>query len=153
MNLKNLLIATAMLGILSASSGVLAKGEMSVEYPDGETDIYEEMQIFHTPDTLYLKDASGINTVVISKAECTKEGQLLYCDRAKVFLENYGVSEEIVFTQLALFINETSSRQEIQGSRLVLKPKTILLEGVTKKGTFITAFGKIDSTEKPPGLD
>ena len=74
---------------------------------------------------------------------------MTFCDKARVSIENDGVIEEIVFTELVLFINNTATKQQIKGSLLVLKPQTVLLEGVTKKGTFITAYGKIDSNKSP----
>jgi RNase P/RNase MRP subunit p29 len=153
MNFAKLLISGTLLSSLFPVTSALAKGEVSLEYPDGEIAVFENVRIFHTPDSLYFQDSEGINTIVVNKNQCSKEGQLIFCDKAKVSIENHGVSEEIVFQQLVLFINDTSTRQTIEGSRLILKPQTVLVEGVTQKGTFITGYGKIDSAEKPVEIE
>lgn len=149
MNWKKFLIPTAIITLLFPITSAFAKGEVSLEYPDRDADNYEGVEIHDTPSSLYFRDAEGTSTVIVDKNQCTKEGELIFCDKARVSIENDGVIEEIVFTELVLFINNTATKQQIKGSLLVLKPQTVLLEGVTKKGTFITAYGKIDSN-KPP---
>jgi RNase P/RNase MRP subunit p29 len=153
MNFSKLLIFGTLLSLLFPAASAFAKGEFSLEYPDGEIAIFENVRIFHTSDSIYFQDEEGTNTIVVNKSQCGKEGQLIFCDKAKVSVENHGVSEEIVFQQLVLFINNTSSKQTIEGSRLILKPQTVLVEGVTQKGTFVTGYGKIDSTEKPVEIE
>jgi hypothetical protein len=128
-----------------------AKGEVSIDYLNGDTNTYTDVEIHNTDEILYLK-SPDINTILmISKNECGKEGELLVCNKARIGLDTQGVLEELRVREIHLFINTSSSAQKIQGSEVTLSPGTILLEAVTEKGSYINALGTIDSTKKPVG--
>ena len=126
-----------------------AKGEITVDYDNGDTDIYSGVEISNTPDILYFKPEEGDSMLLITKNECTKEGEILVCNKARVGVETHGVIEELEVEQIFLFINPTNDRQAIKGSKITMNPNTILLEVATKKGTYIVGLGKIDSTTRP----
>jgi hypothetical protein len=128
-----------------------AKGEINVERPNGDTDVYSGVEIHNTQDILYFKDSEADTIFMISKNQCDKEGELIVCNKARLGLDTQGVIEELKVKEIHLFINPTKTSQPIQGSQVTLSPGTVLLEVVTEKGTYISALGKIDSTTKPEG--
>ncbi len=129
----------------------LAKGEMTVEYANGDSVTYSSVEIHNTDNIVYFKSPE-INTIMmISKNECTKEGQILVCNKARLGLDTEGVLEELKVKEIHLFINPTNTSQPIQGSQVTLSPGTVLLEVLTEKGTYMNALGRIDSTTKPEG--
>lgn len=89
----------------------------------------------------------------LNKNECTKEGELLVCNKARAGIDTNGVIEELEITQIVLFINPTKSQQPIKNSKITMSPNTVLLEMATKNGTYVTALGKIDSSNRPAGAD
>jgi hypothetical protein len=127
----------------------LAKGEISVEHDNGDIDTYSEVEISNTPDILYFKANEGNTMLLITKNECKKEGEILFCDKARAGVDTNGVIEELDIAQIALFINPTKDRQSVKGSKVTMGANTVLLEMATEKGSYITALGKIDSTTRP----
>lgn len=126
------------------SAPALAKGMVMVEYPNGDIDEYPEVNLTRTNQAIYLKPVEGENVLVIFNKKCELERQLKVCTDAEVKLNSYGIDENINVEQIVVFINDTSRRQMIQGSRVNLSPNTILLEILTDRGTYITGLGKID---------
>ncbi len=133
-----------------APNSAFAKGEITVEQADGNIDIYSAVEISNTDNIIYFKGQEG-STLLITKNECSKEGELLVCNKARMGIDTDGVIEEIGVREIFLFINSTNQAQPIKGSTVTLTPGTVLLEAVTEKGAYITGLGKIDSTTKPAG--
>ncbi len=148
MKLTKSLLPLCLLAVL-APLPALAKGEVTVEHDNGDTDTYSEVEFFNAPDILYFKTKEGETTLLITKNECTKEGELLVCSQARAGVDTNGVIEEFDVTQIVLFINPTATRQPVKGSKVTMGPNTVLLEMTTKKGSYITAIGKIDSSARP----
>lgn len=130
---------------------VLAKGEVTVEHDNGDTDTYSEVEFLNAPEILYFKAQEGDSMLLVTKNECQKEGELLVCDKARAGVDTNGVIEELDVTQIILFINPTASRQPVKGSKVTMGPGTVLLEMTTEKGSYITAIGRIDGTTPPAG--
>lgn len=148
MKLYRYLLAICLLGSLIPLPS-LAKGEVTVEHDSGDTDTYSQVEIFNTPDILYFKTKEGSTMLLITKNECKKEGEILFCDKARASLDTDGVIEQLDVAQIVLFINPTNTRQQVKGSKVTMGANTILLEMVTEKGSYLTALGKIDSTTRP----
>jgi hypothetical protein len=137
--------------ITTAIAPALAKGEVTVERSNGNTETYPGVEITNAPNVLSLKAQASDTALLITKNECTKEGELLVCNKARAGIDTNGVIEELEIAQIILFINPSQSSQTIKGSKVTLSPNTILLEIATKKGAYITALGKIDSSDNLTG--
>jgi hypothetical protein len=148
-NLKNSLLSALLLTTLLLPSPALAKGEVTVEQDNGDTDNYSEVEIFNSPEILYFKPQEGNTMLLITKNECQKEGEILFCDKARAGVETNGVMEELEVAQIALFINPSPSRQPVKGSKVTMGANTVFLEMVTEKGSYVTALGKIDGNTRP----
>ena len=129
----------------------LAEGEITVEYDNGDIEVYSDVEISNTEDVVYFQsgDEEADSILMITKNECKKEGELLVCDKARVGLQSYGVLEEIEIEQIFLFINSTNTKQTINGSRVTMSPNSVMLEFATEAGGFVTGFGLIDSNDRP----
>lgn len=134
-----------------ASAPVFAKGEISVERPDGTIETYPGVAISNTADILYFEDPDTGTILMVSKKACNPEGELLVCKEARMGVDTHGVIEELSVKQIFLFINPTQKAQPIKNSEVTLSPGTVLLEASTNKGSYVTGLGKIDATTKPAG--
>jgi hypothetical protein len=148
MSLSKSLISICLLAALTPFPA-LAKGEVTVEQDNGDIDTYSEVEILNTPDILYFKAKESSTMLLITKNECKKEGEILFCDKARAGVDTDGVIEELDIEQIVLFINPTTTRQAVKGSKVTMNANTVLLEMATKKGSYVTALGKIDSTNRP----
>jgi hypothetical protein len=142
---------SAMVLTFAVSAPALARGEISVEYSDGNVETYSDVSISNTADILYFEDPDTGTILMISKKGCNPEGELLLCKEARMGVDTHGVIEELSVKQIVLFINPTQKAQPIKNSEVTLSPGTVLLEASTDKGSFITGLGKIDATTKPAG--
>ena len=147
------------------TSSALAQGEITVEYKNGDTEVFYDVEISDTKDIIYFQivksddeesddatesDAGNSDRILmITKNKCDQEGELLVCNKARVGLQSYGVLEELNVEQIFLFINSSNEKQTINGSTVTMSPNTILLEFATDKGGFVNGFGTIDSATRP----
>ncbi len=134
-----------------AIAPAMAKGEISIEQPNGDLEVFSNVQISNTPDIIYFKSEDTENILMITKKDCVNEDKLLVCNKARMGVDTDGIIEEIDVKQIFLFINPTKEPQSIKGSAVTMSPGTILLEAATTKGTYITGLGRIDNNTKPEG--
>lgn len=146
-SIKTLILSSLSTALLATPT--LAVGQFSVEDSEGAVDIYSNIRITHTADTLYLKASDSETTLVINKKDCKMEKAIQVCSTGDVSINTYGVDESLDIDQILVFINTTKERQAIEGSKVVLSPNTVLVEILTKKGTYINGMGQIDSMQKP----
>ena len=131
-------------------SPVSALGEITVEYENGEIEVFSDVEISDTKEVIYFQGGEENKSILmISKKGCSQEGELLVCNDARVGLQSYGVLEEIDVEQIFLFINPSQTKQTINGSDVTMSPNTILLEFITDKGSFVSGFGTVDSNVRP----
>jgi hypothetical protein len=83
----------------------LAKGEITVELPNGDTDVYSGVEISNTKDIIYFQTDEGDTMLLITKNQCTKEGELLVCNQARMGLDTQGVLEELGVKEIHLVYN------------------------------------------------
>ncbi len=145
------------------TGSALAQGEITVDYKNGETEVFYDVEIFDTKETIYFQvgnnddendqqetnETQNGRILMITKNKCDQEGELLVCNKARVGLQSYGVLEELNVEQIFLFINPSDEKQTINGTTVTMSPNTILLEFATEKGGFVNGFGTIDSTTRP----
>ena len=151
MNKFHKLLASICIPFAFFASPALAEGELTVEYSNGDVEVFSDVEISNTETVLYIKGQETGSILLITKNECDKEGELFVCQKARVGLQSYGVLEELKVEQIFLFINGTNEPQDILGSTITLSPNTVLLEFATDVDSFVSGFGTIDSTSRPEG--
>ena len=149
--MKNIpkLLLSLIFPLILFPTNVWAKGQIVVEKKEGITDVYSAVEIFDTDNIIYFKDPDSDTILMITKNQCDKEGELFVCNKARMGINTYGVIEEIGVQEIVLFINPTDKAQTVQGSKIVMNPKTVLLEASTVDGNFVTGLGRIDSNMIP----
>ena len=130
-------------------SPTLAQGQITVEKQNGDIDVFSDVEIFDTRDIIYLQVRESDRILMITKIKWAQDGELLVCDQASVGLQSYGVLEELNLEQIFLFINPSNEKQTIKDSTVLMSPNTIFVEFATDQGSFVNAFGTIDSTTRP----
>ena len=128
-----------------------ALGELTIERQDGDVQVYSDIEISQTKDVIYFHGGENKTILMVEKDQCKNEGDLLVCNTAKVSLQSYGVLEDLNVQEIFVFINSSRQKQSIKGSTVIMSPQTVVLEFLTDKGTFISAFGEIDYVIRPAG--
>jgi hypothetical protein len=145
--IKKLILTTLSTALLTTPA--LAIGQFIVEDAAGEVEIYSDVQITQTADTLSLTASDSDITLVINKKNCNMEKAIQVCSAGDVIISTHGVDETLEVEQVYVFINPSNERQMLEGSEVILSPNTVLVEILTAKGTYINGMGKIDATAKP----
>ncbi|MDG2990148.1 hypothetical protein L3556_04240 [Candidatus Synechococcus calcipolaris G9] len=144
--LGSLVVAGSTLAPLIAQSA----GLVTVVFDDGETVEYNQVRIISDAKTLMITDTSESSlgeNFRIEKQNCRQSENLQFCDQAIVHLYRHQVSEVIQLTDFAVYTNTTNRSIQIPGTFVTLGPNTLMLEMNTLNGTYISAFGQIDSTQ------
>ncbi|MGD1065907.1 MAG: hypothetical protein ABR975_03755, partial [Vulcanimicrobiaceae bacterium] len=120
-----------------------AQGEVRIEQRDGSNKVYPGVHIDAKGDTVTFSLANAEHTLVVAGAHCSREDGVRMCSSADVWLERYGVSEELRVTKSYVFVNDTHKMLHVKGSRVDLSPNTLMVEILTQRGTYITGRGWI----------
>jgi len=126
-----------------------AQGEVRIRQTDGSSKTYPGVRITETGDTITFALPSADHKLIVGASNCTRENGLRVCSGTDLWFDRYGVSEELQITKGYVFINDTRHVLHIARSRLDLSPNTLLVEILTKHGTYITGRGAVDSTGAP----
>ncbi|HTW82923.1 MAG TPA: hypothetical protein VMD91_02505 [Candidatus Sulfotelmatobacter sp.] len=124
----------------------LAQGEVRIEQHDGSNTLYPGVRIGVAADTVTFTLPNSQHAIVVTGKDCHRENGVRVCDGAEVWFDRYGVNEELRLTKAFVFINDTHRELPIKGSRVELSPNTLLVEILTKRGTYITGRGWVDSS-------
>jgi len=130
---------------LFLTAPMLAEGLVTVDYPNGDTANYSDVQIASSNEVLSIKSGEEGKVLEILKKDCYQEGLLNVCKGGTLTLDTYGVKENVLIKQMYVFTNNTKSPQTIKDSKVTLDPDTLMAEILTQKGTYINISGKIDA--------
>lgn len=146
------LLLGSLLGGISALTPLVARsaGLVTVVFDDGETVEYNQVKISSDATTLMITDTSESSlgeNFRIEKQNCRQSENLQFCDQGIFHLYRHQVSEIIQLTDFAVYTNTTNRSIKIPGTFVTLGPNTLMLEMNTINGTYISAFGEIDTTQ------
>jgi hypothetical protein len=136
--------AIAVFGIGSAS----AKGTVTIAQADGHTDVYRDVVIKVIHGALYMTSADGRGTLVITRAACSYQAQLMVCIATNATLVQAGKTSPLDFSTGTLYLNATDAPQPLALSSAKVPAHGILLSFTTKRGTYVSLSGRIDRTEQ-----
>ena len=146
---RSLLLATAVTAaICCAATPVRAGGTVTIQQADGTTNSYDDVTINIIHSALYLTSADGKGTLVINRAACAYQGELLVCLPTSATLIQSGATNAIKLTTGTIYLNLTDDPQQLALSSAKVAPHSILLSLTTKRGTYVTLSGRIDKTVK-----
>ena len=132
------------LGSASAS----AKGTVTVRQADGDVDVYNNVSIKVLHGALYLTTEDGKGTLVIHRAACSYQGQLLVCFATSSVLTQGGTTKAVDLRTGTIYLNSTDQPQPLVLSTAKVRPHNVLMSLSTYAGTYIGLDGRIDQVVK-----
>ena len=130
----------------SAAAG--AKGTVTVLQTDGHVDVYKDVSIKVIHNALFLTSADGKGTLVIHRAACSYQAELMVCFVTSATLVQAGKTSPLNFKIGSLYVNSTDAPQQLALSTKKVAPHSVLLSFTTKRGTYVNLIGRIDEVVK-----
>jgi hypothetical protein len=125
-----------------------AEGTMTIAHSDGQTDVYHHVAIKVIHSALYLTSEDGKGTLVINRAACAYQGQLMVCLPTSAALVQSGKTSPLDFRKGTVYVNSTGDPQQLSASTVKVAPHSIVLSFTTKRGTYVSIIGQIDKVVK-----
>jgi hypothetical protein len=144
--MKRLTVAVLLMGlaVLCLATVAYAKGTVRVQQSDGSTQVYNDVTLHIVGQTLRITTQDGKGTLVITKAACSFEGDLMRCLPYELTLNQGGGDYSLDFKKGTLYLNLTATKQQLSASSTQVPPNGVLGLLLTKKGTIIAISGLID---------
>lgn len=134
---------------LSASFGVAgATGTAVIAHPDGSESTYTNVRIAIWNQSMALTSSDGKGTVVFGKASCTKIGELVKCLPWDATLFQNGQKVHVALQSGTVWLNPSTSYQQLSHSSTALPPRGVMLAVRTKRGTYVTLTGVVDEVHR-----
>jgi hypothetical protein len=144
--LLSLVLAATLSAILCGPAG--ATGTVRIQQHDGGTKTYSNVRIVVFNESMTITSSDGEGTLVLGKAGCTKVGELLRCIPYDATLEQHGESTHVPLQSGTVWLNPSSTTQQLSFSSTQLPPRGVLLSIQTKAGTFVSLTGTVDRIQK-----
>jgi hypothetical protein len=119
-----------------------------IRQSDGHTDVYHDVSIKIIHQALFLTSEDGKGTLVINRAACAFQGQILVCFATGATLVQAGSSKPLDFKRGTVYLNLTGESQQLALSSQKVPARSILLSFTTMRGTYISLNGRIDKVVK-----
>ena len=136
---------TALVCALAALVSVAeAKGTVRVQQSDGAIQVYSDVGIRIVGQTLRLTSADGKGTLVITKAACSFQGDLMVCLPYSAELDQNGQLQTLDFHRGTVYLNQTGAKLNLPLSSTVVPPNGVVGSLTSQRGTIISITGVID---------
>lgn len=141
------LAATAVF-VFSQPFAARAEGTARIQQTNGTVNVYDDVKIQIIHNTLAITTADGSGTLMIYRAACAYQGDVLVCLPTGATLVQGGSVNPIHITQGTVYANLTDATQQLSLSTMHLPANSIMMALTTRKGTFVTVSGTIDKVKK-----
>jgi hypothetical protein len=131
-----------------SSSPILAAGTATIQQVDGSLDTYGNVAVAIIHKNLFVTTRDGKGTLVIQRAACAYQGQVMVCFPTAVTLVQSGESRPIDLRNGTIYLNLTGEAQPLVMSTTKVPARSMLLSITTKRGTYISVSGRIDRMVK-----
>jgi hypothetical protein len=121
-----------------------ATGTALIRQSDGHTDQYNHVKIKLLHGALFMTTADGKGTVVIHRAACSYQAQLMVCFVTSATLIQGGSVKTIDLKTGTIYANTTDDPQPMPFTTRKVAPHSILLSLSTYKGTYVSLVGRVD---------
>jgi hypothetical protein len=125
-----------------------AAGTINILHKGGTANTYRDVEIKVFSGSLFLTTDDGDGTIVVTRAACAYQGQIIVCLPTTAALVQDGESNALSLVSGTIYLNYTDSAQPLSRSSAKLPPNSIMLALTTKNGTFIDVRGQIDELIK-----
>ena len=141
-------VMLALGGLAFGASPAGAAGTVLIRQSSGQTNVYHGVAIKVIRNVLYMTTSDGKGTLVISRAACSYQGELMICFATGATLVQAGKTSAIDFRRGTLYVNSTDDPQQMALSTTKVPPHSILLSFSTDRGTYVSLSGRIDKVVK-----
>ncbi len=135
--------------LVFATATAQATGTILIQQSSGQSNEYDNVAIKILHGSLYLTTADGRGTLVITRAACSHQDQLMVCFATNATLVQSGQTSPLDFDRGTIYINNTDAQQPLVLSTAKVPAHGILVSLTTKRGTYIGLTGRIDKVTQP----
>ncbi len=125
-----------------------ATGTVEIVQSDGHSNKYDSVQIKIIHNALYVTSEDGKGTIVITRAACSYQGDLLVCLAHHGVLVQSGATKALDMRHGTLYVNSTNEPAQLVMLTTKVPPHGILLSFTTDRGTYVSLRGRIDKVVK-----
>ncbi len=125
-----------------------AAGTARIQQTNGTVNVYQGVKIQIVHNTLAMTTADGKGTLMIYRAACAYQGDVLVCLPTGATLIQGGSVNPIHITQGTVYANLTGETQQLALSTMHIPARSIMMAITTQKGTYVTLSGTIDKVKK-----
>ena len=150
-NARIAVCAGALALVTALASGVStagAAGTALIKQTDGSLDTYDNVSVAIVHKNLFVSTHDGKGTLVIQRAACAYQGELMVCFPTAVTLVQGGASKAVDLRNGTIYLNLTDQAQPLMLSTTKVPPHSMLLSFTTKLGTYVSVSGRIDRMVK-----
>jgi hypothetical protein len=150
MTLRPKIVAPALVAALCALEPVeaYAIGAISIHHVGGATNSYSDVEIRVLAGSLFLTSGDGEGTIVVTRAACSYQGEIIICYPTSAALVQDGETSALALKRGTIYLNFTGAAQPMSFSSARLPAKSILLALTLNNGTLINVHGRIDQVIK-----
>ena len=142
-------IALTVAGLaLSAASVARAEGTARIQQADGTVSTYRNVKINIVQKTLTMTSPDGKGTLMIYRAACFYQGEIMMCLPTGTTLIQGGSVNPIKLVSGTVYANLTDQPHNLSNSSTQVPANGILMALKTRRGTYITLSGTIDKVAK-----
>ncbi|MGA8796625.1 MAG: hypothetical protein WB526_06100 [Candidatus Cybelea sp.] len=125
-----------------------ATGTVTVRQSDGHVDVYQKVQLKIIHDALFVTTADGEGTLVIHRAACSYQGDLMVCFATSATLVQSGKTSPLDFKRGTAYVNESDAPLQLTLSTMKVPAHSIMLTFTTDRGTYVGITGRFDQVVK-----
>ncbi len=125
-----------------------AMGTVTIQQPDGGRNTYRNVEIKIIHNALFVTSADGKGTLVINRAACAYQGEVLVCFVTSAALVQSGKTSALDFRNGTVYFNMTGEPQPLALSTMKVPAKGIVSSFTTDRGTYVNLVGSIDKVVK-----
>lgn len=144
------LTGAALAAAVFVSAGVTARAEgtVRIQQANGGVQVYDNVKIQILHQTLNVTSSDGKGTLIIYRAACSYQGEIMACLPTGVTLVQGGDVSPIKIVSGTVYVNNTDGAQTLSLSTMQVPAHSIVMALKTGKGTYITMNGTIDKVAK-----
>ncbi|MBV9333011.1 MAG: hypothetical protein JO146_03310 [Candidatus Eremiobacteraeota bacterium] len=121
-----------------------AIGTLNIHQGTGKLNTYKDVEIKVFSGSLFLTSDDGNGTIVITRAACSFQGEILVCFPTAAALVQDGESSALNLKSGTLYFNSTNAAQPLSRSSAKLPPNSVMATLALNDGTSINVTGRID---------
>jgi hypothetical protein len=125
-----------------------AAGTVLIRQANGQTNVYHDVVIKVIHNALYMTTSDGKGTLVINRAACSYQGQIMVCFATNAALVQAGKTSALDLKHGTIYVNSTDDSQSLPLSTTKVPAHSILLSFSTDRGTYVSLSGRIDKVVK-----